>query len=130
LRIIDLIDEAHDLLYMEDDIKHNVKNEMIKADFSTMSIVFKNLIDNAVKYGTDLEIVYEKNRLSFASKGDVLKEELAYYTEAFSKGEELNNRGFGLGLYIVNEILQKHEMEFKYNHNNGKNYFTISTLIL
>jgi len=125
LRIIDLIDEAHDLLYMEDDIKHNVKNEMIKADFSTMSIVFKNLIDNAVKYGTDLEIVYEKNRLSFVSKGDVLKEELAYYTEAFSKGEELNNRGFGLGLYIVNEILQKHEMGFEYYYSNVKNHFTV-----
>jgi len=34
------------------------------ADFASMSIVFKNLIDNAMKYGQNLEIIYMKMRLS------------------------------------------------------------------
>ncbi len=126
VRIIDLIDEASDLLYLERPVKHDVGSETMNADFSAMSIVFKNLIDNACKYGSDPEIVYTQGRLSFVSSGEVLKETLSYYTEAFSKGrEQQSGKGFGLGLYIVNEILYKHKMGFEYEHSEGKNYFTI-----
>jgi len=126
VRIIDLIDEASDLLFLETGVKSNVESETIEADFSAMSIVFKNLIDNAYKYGTDPEIIYTEGQLSFLSNGEPLKENLAYYTEAFSKGlEQQSSKGFGLGLYIVNEILHKHHMGFEYIHREDKNHFII-----
>jgi len=126
VRIIELMDEARDLLYLDDPLKTNVTNEMIEADFSTMSIVFKNLIDNALKYGDNLEIIHNNGSLYFVSEGEALKENLSSYTEAFSKGiESHGEKGFGLGLYIVNEIIRKHKMLFRYEHHKGKNRFII-----
>ena len=127
VRIIDLIDEASDLLFLETAVKSHVNGETITADFAAMSIVFKNLIDNALKYGTDLEIFYRPEALLFVSRGEPLTEKLSYYTEAFSKGQEQqSSKGFGLGLYIVNEILYKHGMGFEYQYKENKNYFIIT----
>ena len=126
VRIIELIDEASDLLYLDDKIKTNVTNEMMEADFSSMSIVFKNLIDNALKYGDNLEIVYSDKSISFLSDGEALQEDFTTYTQAFSKGKEPNSeKGFGLGLYIVNEIIHKHKMRFIYERKNENNIFII-----
>ena len=126
VRVIELIDEASDLLYLDEKIKTNITNEMIEADFSSMSIVFKNLIDNALKYGENLEVIYSDNTISFVSDGKALKKNFSSYIEAFSKGEEPNSeKGFGLGLYIVNEIIHKHKMNFHYKYKNGKNIFIV-----
>lgn len=126
IRIQDLIDEASDLLYLEEQVKTNVSDEMIEADFVLMSLVFKNLIDNGYKYGKAFEIKVINDRISFISTGKALDEELAFYTEAFSKGREINTqKGFGLGLYIVSEILKKHGLGFSYEHKSGQNIFII-----
>jgi len=126
IRIQELIDEASDLLYLEEKVKTNVSDEMIEADFSLMSLVFKNLIDNAYKYGENLEINIDDDKISFISDGQALNEDLTYYTEAFSKGREADaQKGFGLGLYIVSEILKKHHMDFSYVHQLGQNIFII-----
>jgi len=122
IRIIELIDEASDLLYLDKNIKTNVTNEMIDADFSSMSIVFKNLIDNAHKYAKNLEIIYKKDTLFFISEAEPLAEDLSSYIKAFSTKSK---KGFGLGLYIVNEIIHKHKMIFTYKHENKKNKFII-----
>lgn len=126
IRIREILDEASDLLYLEEPITTNINNEMMVADFSSMAIVFKNLIDNANKYGKNLEIVLKENELIFMSEGEALQEKLLYYTEAFSKGKNIaTEKGFGLGLYIVNEIIKRHNMQLLYSHNNGKNHFSI-----
>lgn len=126
IRIQELIDEAGDLLYLEEEVQTNVTDEMIEADFSSMSLVFKNLIDNAYKYGENLEIKIEDNKIYFISSGEPLNEEITYYTEAFSKGREtVTQKGFGLGLYIVSEIVKKHDMDFLYEYRSGKNIFIL-----
>jgi two-component system OmpR family sensor kinase len=99
---------------------------MIDADFSSMSIVFKNLIDNALKHSGDLEIEVTDKEILFISSGKVLDERLHYYTEAFIKGKSMDGeKGFGLGLYIVNEIINQHHMTFSYIHKFDKNMFII-----
>ena len=45
------------------DLSEILSDEMIEADFSSMSIVFKNLIDNAHKYGENLEIKVDDGSL-------------------------------------------------------------------
>ncbi len=126
IRTVELIDHARDLLYIDEPIAGNVSDQSIFADFSSMGIVFKNLIDNAMKYGGDLVIDQSSTEISFSSTGDALKYPLSHYTDAFRKGDGFGStRGFGLGLYIVKEILQKHGMELSYRHSESRNIFSI-----
>jgi two-component system OmpR family sensor kinase len=125
VRLIELIDQARDLLYLSEPIPSNVTDEMIEADFSTMSIAFKNLIDNGRKYGENLTILKHDYGIDFISESKPLTHPLAYYVEPFSAGDTRSNEGFGLGLYIVNEIAKKHGMELRYRHWEGKNIFTL-----
>ena len=126
VRIIELIDQARDWLYIDEEIESNINNETMVVDFHLMSIVFKNLIDNGEKYGTNLKIIYNKKGISFVSKGERLKHKLSYYTQAFTTTKQANStKGFGLGLYIVDEILQKHKMYLEYDYVDGCSFFRI-----
>ena len=122
----ELIDQARDWLYIDKEIESNITNETINVDFHLMSIVFKNLIDNGEKYGSDLKIIYDAQSISFISSGDKLDYNLEYFTQAFSKGDKRSSQqGFGLGLYIVHQVLQKHSMNLNYTYKDGLNIFKI-----
>ena len=121
-KIIELIDNAKDILYLEDEIPSNITNETIHVDFKLMSIVFKNLIDNGLKYGSDFHIEIKGNSLLFISTGEPLPQEFDKYLKPFN---DSNNpeQGFGLGLYITNEILRKKQIKFNNNHKEKNNIF-------
>ncbi len=123
VRIQEIIDEASDLLYLDFVIPSNVEQEIINTDFKSMSIVFKNLIDNAIKYGENINIKIENKIINFISDGDEIENPLLNYDDKFLYNK--NENGFGLGLYIVQEILQAHNMKITYSHNAGKNIFSI-----
>ncbi len=126
IRIIELIDQARDWLYIDEEIESPITDETLNVDFHMMSIVFKNLIDNAQKYGSDLNILYDRDRISFISRGEKLNHPLEYFKQAFTKGDRASSqKGFGLGLYIVHEILQKHDMGFEYRYEDGINEFIL-----
>ena len=96
-----------------------------------MVIVVKNLLDNAVKYGKNPDISVKEKSLIISSDGEPLPYPLEHYTEPFRQeyGEE-RREGFGLGLYIVSEILARSNMELHYVHKNGRNMFIVSDLPL
>ncbi len=130
-RLIDIIENAMDMLFLSkksvhfmDELKCNVK-----VDFKLFSIVLKNLIDNGIKYSSDSLVSIECNekKIYVASSGKKLKFDFQEYLEPFFKGDlnEINQRGFGLGLYIVNEILIKHGFTFSYEFKENKNVFII-----
>ena len=98
---------------------------MIEVDFATMSLAFKNLIDNGRKYGTGLTIAVHGDRIEFRSHGSALPRPLAAYTEPFSRGDGESKEGFGLGLYIVHAIVRKHKMELTYKYDDGVDIFAI-----
>ena len=126
--LVDIIDNAVDLLFLEPrSIKHNISNNSIQADFDLMTIVFKNLIDNGIKYSTDsnVYISLDKNDLAFSSKGSKMEYNLDYYIEPFTKCDMNMENSFGLGLYIVYYILDKHGFSLSYKHENGTNSFII-----
>jgi len=127
VRVVDLIDEARDLLYLDEPIPTNATTETIEADFAAMSLAFKNLIDNGRKYGNDLFIFVQKDRVEFRSRGEALPRPLATYIEPFSQGDTGPREGFGLGLYIVHEIAHKHGMALTYRHEDGLNIFSLET---
>jgi two-component system OmpR family sensor kinase len=124
----DILDNAADLLFLEaESIENNLDNKMIEADFELMSIVFKNLIDNAIKYSKDGTVLIEQNgeEIAFCSKGEVLQYPLEYYTQPFTKCDTNISDSFGLGLYIVEYILTKHGFSLSYRHKDGVNCFIV-----
>ena len=96
------------------------------ADREAMVIVFKNLLDNALKYGKNPRIVLKEEELLFLSEGKPLEHPIEHYTEPFR--QEYNGKkreGFGLGLYLVREILERHGMRLGYRWEKGQNVFSV-----
>lgn len=125
--IRDIVDEAIDIGFYEANEVEIVEKESVKkqVDYNLFVVVVKNLLDNGIKYSHNSHVkieIYEKS-LRFISKGEELSEPLEYYLEAFV-GEKRKN-SFGLGLYIVNAILQRHQMKLDYTYSKGENIFTI-----
>ncbi len=122
-----LVERAKKLLLCEGEcIVKRYSNFRITVDPDHFAIVLKNLIDNAVKFSPDHKAIIEATpkRIAVLSKGEPLKHPLSYYTEPFSQEEKKNN-GFGLGLYIVNSILNIHGAKLHYRHEKGYNIFEI-----
>ena len=98
----------------------------ILADKKLLSIALKNLIDNAIKFSIDKKAIIkaDRNKISVISKGVPLKQPFEYYLEPFSQ-EEKRSEGFGLGLYIVNNIAKLHGFKFLYEYKDTENCFCI-----
>ncbi len=126
-----LIVESLEKLYINDEskIKLSIKeNFKIKGDLEYLSIALKNLMDNALKYSTKLPIIIEveKNQIRVINEGNRLSKDLEYYLKPFT--QELTQRdGFGLGLSIVEKIINKHNFKLLYSYENGSNIFTLYT---
>lgn len=122
-----LIVESLSRLYIEDESKiqiHISSDFNIHADLNYLTIVLKNLIDNALKYATALpiEIEVSNHGLRVCNQGAKLSKELEYYLKPFT--QELSQRdGFGLGLSIVKKIMDKHQFDLNYTYKEGKNCF-------
>ena len=126
-RIIDIIDEAIDISMVNTgQIEQMIQSDLsIKVDFKLFTVAIKNMIDNGIKYSSDNHIKISANfkSIQFASMGAKLPNELSYYTEPFTQGEQQSPQSFGLGLYIVDSILKAHNMELAYEYSNGYNIF-------
>lgn len=129
--IKELILEAIDLA-MVDKSKVEIElefNFILNVDFKLFCIAIKNMIDNAIKYSSDQRLLIKttKDSLLFCSTGEKLEKELQFYTEAFTKGSKAKN-SFGLGLYIVDNIIKSHNLELEYQYKNNTNIFKFTNL--
>ena len=127
-----LIVESLEKLYLNDEskIEINIQEDFkINGDLYYLSIVLKNLIDNALKYATSypIQIDVKLNTISVSNKGKELSKQLEYYLKPFT--QELSQRdGFGLGLSIVKKIIDKHDFRLEYSYRNESNIFKICLL--
>lgn len=125
-KLIDIIDESIDLAMIPSKaFKLEIdSNLVLHVDFRLFTTAIKNLIDNGIKYSTDnfVIITATKDRISTVSKGKPLEHSLDHYIEPFIQ-EKNSHQSFGLGLYIVDNIVKAHNLEFKYHHKDGHNYF-------
>ncbi len=97
------------------------------ANKELLTRALKNLIENGLKYSNEqsVTVVISKKSLSILSKGSRLNKELPYYTQPFTQ-ENKNQKGYGLGLYIVSEILKLHNFTLEYQYKDGLNIFTVN----
>ena len=127
----DIIDEAIDIAMVEKE--HVGISELdevrVMVDFKLFSVAIKNMIDNGIKYSTDkhVNIMVSKDHMKFITQGEKLKNDLDFYIQPFIKGEDAQ-KSFGLGLYIVSNILEAHGLKFGYEYKNGMNVFIFENL--
>ena len=102
------------------------EHELLTTDSKLLTLAIKNLLDNALKYSENdhASIITNTTSIKIISKGKSLEHPLSYYLEPFTQ-EEKRNVGFGLGLYIVNNIASRLEYNLNYYHKNGHNIFEL-----
>ena len=130
-RIDDVIDEALDIAMVDPGQVTISKLEDVNldADFKLLAIAAKNMIDNALKYSPNkhVNITITRESIKFINEGERLSKELRHYVEPFTKGESAQ-KSFGLGLYIVENIIKAHELTLGYEYKNGLNVFSFENL--
>ncbi len=114
------------LMTGKDNVTIDVKNVALATDIKLLALAIKNLLDNGIKYSKDKHVTLKTvdNTLEISSKGEKLQHPLSYYVEPFSQ-EEKRSSGFGLGLYIVYNILEKLGCGLGYKYVDGYNIFVI-----
>ncbi len=129
-KLEDIVNETKKMLLKDEknfEFQYN-KECTIYTDRSLLALVLKNLIDNGIKYSPEhfATVLHIGNKIIVKSKGKKLKEDLSYYIEPFSQ-EEKRSSGFGLGLYIVANVLEKlgYELRYRYDSKSMENIFEI-----
>ncbi len=113
-------DESKVMLDIKDDFD-------IYADKYYLTIALKNIIDNAMKYAEKYPIKVKAYNQTVEVKNIATKlsNDLIYYTQPFTR-EPTQQVGHGLGLNIVNKIIQMHEFKLEYRYEKSYNIFSIS----
>ena len=122
----DIIDNAKDILMVEEEeVEERYNNVKIDVNFKLFSIAIKNLIDNAIKYSDEKKVFIrnEDENIIFENSGKALEYDLEKYYEPFFANEEKRKNSFGLGLYIINNILKANGYILEYEYKDGKNIF-------
>ena len=100
--------------YPKQKINYNSSEIFIDSDEALLKLLFKNLIENAIKYGNNnpVNVLLEKEKKTKVIIEDfgigISKEALPHIFERFYREDEARNReikSYGLGLSIVKEII-------------------------
>ena len=122
----DLLDNAKDILMIDDNcVKNSYENIKLNVNFKLFSIAIKNLIDNAIKYSNNkkVEVLTHNEDILFVNSGKKLEGDFEKYLEPFYS--KSSNESFGLGLYIVFNILKANGYNLLYKYEDGKNIFIV-----
>lgn len=138
-KLLDLINnEIHRLKYLIEDkeiiIEKNIVDDLVVVDIASISMVFKNILENAIFYskkGSKVEIFTssfsEYVLIQVYNHGtNIPQESLIHIFDPFYRGDDSRieyKNGTGLGLTIVKQILEQHQSNFSlYNINNDDEY--------
>ena len=122
----DIIDNAKDILMVEDEnVILEYENQKFEVNFKLFSIAIKNLIDNGIKYSFDKKVTIKSQdeNIIFENSGKELKYPLENYFEPFFSNEDKQKDSFGLGLYIIQNILKANSYTLTYEYENQINRF-------
>lgn len=128
--------ERLDYIIQEKHINLDTKiiNELVNVDYASISMVFKNVIENAVFYSepnSNLEIFTSEFSdymlIQVYNHGtNINPDSLTHIFEPFYRDENSRlkyKNGTGLGLTIVKQVLEQHNSNFSlYNINNEEDF--------
>jgi len=134
----DLLNDTLNMFYKIEEkieIDNLLPKLTIKIDKYKMSLAIKNLIDNAIKYGTSKKLIKltvkeKKHHIYFMiqdyGKG-ITEKQTQEIIKPFYRGEnatKTNKSGFGLGLSITKKIVEAHngQLLIKSKINNGSTF--------
>lgn len=116
-------------------LKFNIENEttddrkMVLGDNDLLQNLFTNIIENAIKYSPNEEVVtltliWKKDTTEFVVDDNgpgVPEEQLPYIFDRFSRGSNMETRvkGFGLGLAIAQKIAILHNSRLVAQNRSG-----------
>jgi len=111
------------------------QNSLVKADTERLLEVLQNIIENAIKYGSDKKIGISISKeedcvlITVENTGEVLPaEELPHLFDSFYRGSNAGNQeGSGLGLYICRKLM--HKMNGDVFLKQEENLFSRNTLL-
>ena len=115
--------------YPKQEINYNSSEIFIDSDIALLKLLFKNLIENAIKYGNDKAINVElkkedKTKIIIEDFGVGISEKaLPHIFERFYREDEARNReikSYGLGLSIVKEIIALLDIDIQIESQIGK----------
>jgi two-component system OmpR family sensor kinase len=99
---------------------------VLHVDFELFSIALKNILDNALKYSREKVLIkVSQNKIAVCSVGENLEFDKGDFQKPFNRPYESSASGLGLGLYLTDSILQKHNMLLNYYFEKGYNCFEI-----
>jgi len=106
------------------------KESTIQADEMLFGIVITNLIENAFKYSEDeVHITLSKEKIEIVDTGiGIAEDDLKNITEKFFRVHKNSwNNSLGLGLFLVNRIVNLHNFKLKISSsiNEGSNFTII-----
>mgnify|MGYP005838067663 CR=1 FL=1 len=114
---------------------HPEELPVIKADYSQITSLFQNLVDNAIKFRNNNKPIIEigfseqKHKYTFFVKDNGIGIEKKYYERIFVIFQRLNNRneypGTGIGLSICKKIVERHggKIWVESEEGNGTTFF-------
>ena len=127
--LIDIVEQVLDMLNINEDIcKSYIRHEKVVVDFNLFAYALKNLVDNAIKYAETLPVIvrYREHCIEVINKGEPLAEDFNVYLKAFARDRTYHSiEGMGLGLYIANEIIEKHGYTLEYKYTSGAHHFKV-----
>ncbi len=115
--------------YPKQKMNYNSSEIYINSDEALLKLLFKNLIENAVKYGNNnpVNVVLEKEKKIKVVIEDfgigMSKEALPHIFERFYREDEARNReikSYGLGLSIVKEIVTLLDIDIQVESETDK----------
>ncbi len=133
---VDIIKNIYPDAQIEVNLEGEVSSEeslLINANEPLMLMAFNNLLKNALQYATDkkarvvLRISPEKKEIHFFNTGIPFSESetAKIFTPFYRASNSGGVKGYGLGLSLVKQIVQRHRASIGYTFKEGFNEFTI-----
>ena len=104
-------------------IKSNIITKEVNMSKELLEILFTNIVKNSILYTTDkkvsvdTEIIEDLYVITITNKGHIEKEDANQLFNSFYRGNS-EEEGTGLGLYIVKQICNLYNYEYKIFNDN------------
>lgn len=126
--LIDLVEGVlEDLLREEGSLIDNcITDERLFVDGRLLELVLKNLLGNALKYAeadTVITVKRQDSLLCVCNFAPPLCAPIEHYLQPFV--QEKKEKGFGLGLYIVQEILERMNSHLSHQYEKNEHCFCV-----